>query len=205
MNTTNRTITLAALISASTWLVACSDATAPSSTQAPQSQADTHDHDHDDHAGHNHDHDTDATSTPDFYSNILGEVTQIPVAGDPSKSLRIHHQQIPNFKTKDGTINVNSKGISGMASMTMEFPLADGVNIDDLAIGDKVSFDFQVNWGGSAVAWEVTKIEKIDPATEIDFSNKIEDIKDAAEEAMDDMTGDHDDHTGHDHDTPKGP
>lgn len=203
LNTTRLTVT--ALISATALIMGCSDATTPSSTQAPQSQADAHDHD-----GHDHDHDHDTTSTastPDFYSNILGEITQVPVEGDPSTSLRIRHQQIPNFKTKDGTINVNSKGISGMASMTMEFPLAEGVNIDQLVIGDKVSFNFQVNWGGAAVAWEVTKIEKIDPATEIDFTNKIEEIKDAAEKVMDDMQDmtDHDDHTGHDHDMPKGP
>ena len=169
-NQTQR-ITLASLILGSTLMLgACSDSTAPTSNEAPQSQADSAN--------------TPAEAAPDVYENILGQITMLPIANDPSTELKIHHQQIVNFKTKDGTINVNSKGVSGMPSMTMPFPTADGLSLDGLAVGDKIAFTFQVNWSGTGPAWEVTKIEKVDPATEIDFSNKIEELIDDAKDAM---------------------
>ena len=174
-------------------LAGCSDA-APSSGEAPQSlpdaghdEHDGHDHSGHDHSGHDHAHDsTPANTTPDIYTGILGEITMIPVEGDPSSALKIRHQQIPNFKNKDGEITVSSSGIAGMSSMTMEFPLGQGMNLDGFNIGDKVSFTFQVNWGGSRVAWEVTQIGKIDPSTVIDYTNTV--------------TQTTEDHTGHDHD-----
>lgn len=171
-----------------TLLTGCSDA--DTNADASSSQAEDHSgHDHgaDDH-GHDHADDSDSvapTASLDVYENILGEIKLLPIEGDPTTALKIRHQQIPNFKLKDGTINTNSKGISGMMSMTMPFPLADGVSIDTLTIGDKVQFTFAVDWSGQGTAWEVTKIEKIDANTVIDYTNTIEELKDAAKEAVD--------------------
>jgi len=121
----------------------------------------------------------------DVYHGVLGELTSLPIANDPSSELMIHHTQIPEFKSADGTVHVNSKGISGMPAMNMPYPLAQGISIDGLAIGDKVKFDFQVNWAKSGgVVFEITKIEKIDLETEINFAN----IKEAAEDAAEDAT-----------------
>ena len=82
-----------------------------------------------------------------------------------------------------------------MASMTMPFPLGDGINLDGYAVGDKVSFDFVVNWESSSPAWQVTNLEKLPADTELNFENvieeNIEDLKDAAHDMMD--------HSGHDH------
>ncbi len=133
---------------------------------------DGHGHDHGDHA---HDHAND--SRVDLYEGILGEIAFLPEAGDPKLYPKIRHVQIPEFKKDDGTVAMTPDGIPGMKSMTMEFPLAEGVSVEGFAVGDKVMFDFAVNWGGR-VAWELTKIEKIDPATEIDYSNvKAEDLE----------------------------
>ncbi|MDF1810392.1 MAG: copper-binding protein [Phycisphaerales bacterium] len=189
-----RTLILASLALSSTlFLSACSESTTPTSSEAPSNS-------HDDHAGHDHaghDHDApDPNAAPDIYENILGEITMIPIENDPTTELKIRHQQIPNFKTKDGTININSKGIAGMASMTMPFPLAQDLPFNDFAIGDKVSFDFQVNWSGTGPAWEVTRIEKIDQSIEIDYTNKISEMIDDAKDMLDDHMDDH----GHDHD-----
>jgi len=195
-----RTLILASLTASTVFfLSACSDSTTPTSTEAPQSQANSHDaNDGHDHSGHSHDA-PDPSAAPDVYESILGEITMIPIENDPTTELKIRHQQIPNFKTKDGTININSKGIAGMASMTMPFPLAEGVSISDFAIGDKVSFDFQVNWSGTGPAWEVTQIEKIDQSIEIDFSNKISEMIDDAKDMLNDHMDGHDDHDmGHD-------
>jgi Copper binding periplasmic protein CusF len=133
---------------------------------------------HDDHAhgddGHDHAHDhgdgSGEDTRVDLYEGILGEIAFLPEAGDTKRYPKIHHVQIPTFKKDDGTIAMTPDGIPGMKSMTMEFPLAEGVSVEGFAVGDKVMFDFAVNWGGR-VAWEMTKIEKIDSATEIDFSN----------------------------------
>lgn len=188
-----RLIALAGLsISTMTLLSGCTD-----SNSSPKADAQSHD----EHDGHDHDHDHGShdgdqaqASTPDIYAGILGEITELPIEGDPSKSLKIHHQQIPNFKNNKGEINVSAKGVAGMGSMTMPFPLGQGLNLDGFHIGDKVSFTFQVNWGETGgAAWEVTQIEKIDPTTVIDYTNKIEEIKEAAEDMIDDAM-DHSDH-----------
>ncbi len=168
-------------------LVGCNDTNSSSST--PHSGADTHhDHNHDEH-DHDHTHD-DTARTPDAYAGIRGEITQLPVAGDSSKDLQIHHEQIREFKTKDGTVNINTKGIAGMMSMEMPFPLGEGVSLDGFGVGDKVEFDFVVNWGENRPAWEITRIEKLPDDTEIDFTNvieeNIEDLKDTAGDMMDD-------------------
>jgi hypothetical protein len=107
----------------------------------------------------------------DVYADILGIVQSLPVAGNPASEMRIYHEQIPGFKTQEGTVFVAADGVRGMKSMTMAFPVAEGLDISTLSIGDKIRFDFVVTWDGSP-PWSITRFEKIDPATEIDFSNK---------------------------------
>lgn len=187
-------------------LVGCTDPN-PSSN-APQSDA-HHDHDHDghDHSGHDHHHDHDhgdANREPDVYTDIRGEIVSLPDPNIPNSELKIRHEQIRDFKTKDGTISVNANGVAGMASMTMPFPLGEGMDLDGFSVGDKVEFDFTVNWGGgSAPAWFVTRMETLPADTELDYTNVIEenleDLKDAAHDMMD---HDHSDHDHSDHDEP---
>lgn len=154
-----------------------------------------HDHDHDhsghDHAGHAHDEDR----APDVYEGIRGEIVSLPDPSTPGSELRIRHEQIRDFKTVDGTVNVSASGIAGMASMTMPFPLGTGMSLDGFAVGDKVEFDFTVNWGGgSRPAWFITRIGKLPVDTALDYTNAIE------EASGEDAGHDHDDHAGHDHD-----
>lgn len=157
----------------------CSDlSSSPDKAAADQTSADhaDHDHDHGDHAGHDHDHGDHETASADsgirtdIYEDVLGELTFIPTADQSQMHPKVHHVQIPTFKRQDGTVAVTPDGIPGMRSMTMDFPLAEGVNLDGYSVGDKIKFSFRVNWGGR-VAWEMTSIEKIDPATELDYSN----------------------------------
>jgi len=102
-------------------------------------------------------------SAPDIYPDLLAQIQQIPIENDPSTALRLHHQSMPTFKDSTGKV-------IGMRSMTMEFPLADGLSLAGLRIDDKVRFTFEVVWNDSIPSWAVTKIEKIDPDTEIDFA-----------------------------------
>ena len=200
----NTISTVAIAMIAGLALVGCTDTN--SSSNAPQSDA-HHEHDGHDHSGHDHHHGHDhgdADREPDVYTGIRGEITSFPEPNVPNSELRIRHEQIRDFKTSDGTINVNSKGVAGMASMTMPFPLGEGMNLEGFSVGDKVEFDFTVNWGGgSSPAWFVTRMEKLPADTELDFTNVIEenfeDLKDAAHDMMD---HDHSDHDHADHDEP---
>ena len=189
-----RLIASAALsLALATAMLGCSDSSSTDEAQDTHSNASTHDHDagesHSDDHGDDHADDSASTQTsPDVYPDILGQITMLPVAGDPKSTLKIHHEQIPNFKTKEGKVHVNAAGIAGMASMTMPFPPAQGLDLSELSVGDKVKFTFQVNWGGSGgPAWETTKIEKIDPSTEIDFNNFLDDAKEELEDAGKDV------------------
>lgn len=169
---------------ASAALLGCSDNTTPSSA-APQSQVDARADD----------------PRPDVYTAIRGQITQLPDQNIPGSELKIRHQQIRDFKTQDGNININSKGIKGMASMTMPFPPADGLSLDGLVVGDKIEFDFVVNWGSkTGPSWEVTRIAKLPDDTEIDYTNTIEEMPADHQQMIDKLQhDDHDDHTGHDH------
>ncbi len=133
----------------------------------------------------------------DVYDGILGVITSMPVEGDPSSESKIHHEHIPAFKTKSGTINTNKNGTTGMNAMDMPFPPAEGLDLDGFAVGDKVRFSFAVNWGGRR-AWEITKIEKLPEDAVIDYTPK----PNAEVSAPDDHSGhghDEEDHSGHIH------
>ncbi|MBL4590866.1 MAG: copper-binding protein [Phycisphaerales bacterium] len=173
------------------------DSTPPTPT-APAVSTTTDTGDADEHAGHAHG-DTDAAPAKivrsDTYADILGVITAMPVDGVPSSQLKIRHEHIPNFQKKSGEIALHPKtGVSGMRSMDMEFPPADGLSLDGFAVDNKIKFTFVINWGGER-AWEVTKIEKLDASTEIDFSDKpaAMDHMDHDMDSMDhDMPMDHD-------------
>lgn len=144
-----------------------------SSTADPHAD---HDHSHD-HADHDHDHDghtheSDSSDRVDTYSNILGQVTQLKDESNPMSAFKIRHVHIPEFKTLSGEVHVNKNGVPGMAAMEMEFPPAKGLDLSDFKVGDKVRFEFKV-YIGKSMYWNLTEIEKIDPDTEIDYTNKI--------------------------------
>lgn len=129
----------------------------------------------DEHAGHDHDHDAettgDAEARLDVYTGIQGELKSMPTEGMAGGDAQIRHMQIVDFKGADGSIPETADGIPGMRSMTMPFPMADGVSLDGFAVGDKIEFDFAVSWDGARPSWEVTRLVKLDPAIEIDYSN----------------------------------
>lgn len=91
-----------------------------------------------------------------------GIVTSLPEPGNPVAEFRIQHEPIDNFVNKDGVM-------VGMNAMDMGFPaLAPGVSLEGIEVGDKVSFAFDVAWGGDPL-WQVVRLSEIDPATELSF------------------------------------
>ncbi len=92
---------------------------------------------------------------------VRGEIVSLPDPANPASELRIHHEAIEDFK--------NNKGESDpMHAMTMTFPPAEDVSLDDLAVGDKVQFVFRVQWAPS-YEMGATAIKKLPADTELIF------------------------------------
>ncbi|HHN78450.1 MAG TPA: copper-binding protein [Phycisphaerales bacterium] len=111
--------------------------------------------------------------------HVRGEIVQLPSEGPPPTDLRIHHERIPNFIGKDGTVFVNSDGVTGMKAMTMAFPeLGDGVSLDGLHPGDKIAFVLKVKWletpsGVKAPHWLVSAVEPLPDDTQLNFGDDV--------------------------------
>lgn len=90
-----------------------------------------------------------------------GVVVRVPDPADPLSNLDIRHEAIDDFRSIDGEV-------VGMGSMSMPFPLADGVDLGAIAPGDKVAFTLEVEWEGEP-PYRVTRIEKLPADTELDF------------------------------------
>lgn len=111
-----------------------------------------------------------------------GLIMELPAADNPAAGLRIKHEAIPDFVNQAGDIEP-------MNTMTMGFPVGDGVDLAGLAVGDKVAVTFEVIWGVKRSGWEATAIEKLPADTELKLSGTAETHHDAA----------HGDHAGHHH------
>ncbi|HZW08912.1 MAG TPA: copper-binding protein [Phycisphaerales bacterium] len=147
-----------ALIAAAVSLCACSEqedsaGRAPSENQAPE-QAPRGD-----------------SSAPVVQSyTVRGQVVSVPTPERPIDDLQIRHEAIPNYADRKGDVVVNSKGERGMRSMTMGFPVAEGVSLAEIAPGDPVEFTFVVTWGENYPTFELTHIRELPAETPLDFS-----------------------------------
>ncbi len=92
---------------------------------------------------------------------VRGEVVAVPGGGGPTDQLRIRHEAVPDFVGIDGDV-------VGMASMTMPFPTADGVDVASLAPGDKVEFTLEVRWEGTP-GYRISALHKLPPDTELEL------------------------------------
>lgn len=110
---------------------------------------------------------------------VRGVIVQTPSKGPPPRDLKIHHEHIPDFIGANGKVYVNKHGVPGMAAMVMPFPeIAEGVSLEGLEQGDKIAFEFKVNWvdtpgGGRSPRWLVSAIEPLPADAEISYENKV--------------------------------
>jgi Copper binding periplasmic protein CusF len=95
---------------------------------------------------------------------VRGVVERLPQAGGPDRDLYIHHAPIPDFRDEHGTV-------VGMRSMTMPFPVADGVSLAGIAPGDPVEFAFAIRWKEPA-GYQVVRIRRLPPGTVVDFTSR---------------------------------
>lgn len=115
----------------------------------------------------------------DVYESVKGRIVALPDPTNPAdEGLRIHHEAMPQFKQRNGSM--------GMNEMVMRFPIGEGVSLAGFSAGDAVEFDFSVQWDGSP-PYYITAIRPLPAGQELDLK---------AEES--------DDHSGHDHSAPHG-
>jgi Cu/Ag efflux protein CusF len=100
---------------------------------------------------------------PDQTYTLRGEVAGLPRKSDGLRQIRVHHEPLPDFVGFEGDV-------VGMASMTMPFPLADSVDLDDVEEGDKVEMTFEVRWEGSPPL-RVVALERLPADTPLDFES----------------------------------
>jgi hypothetical protein len=115
--------------------------------------------------------DVDPTPGDGVYT-VRGRIESLPERNNPRSRLRIHHEHIPAFKRRDGSVNQNRNGQPGMLEMSMEFPLAAGVNISTLVPGDPVEFSFEVKWNSPPPGYELTSIRRLPADTRLDLSGE---------------------------------
>lgn len=92
---------------------------------------------------------------------VRGEVESMPPPDRPRDWMGIRHEAISDFIGITGELDP-------MASMTMQFTLAETVEAGSLVVGDKIAFDLEVDWSADVRA-RVTSIEALPPETELDF------------------------------------
>jgi hypothetical protein len=85
---------------------------------------------------------------------VHGVIEQLPDPAQPGSELQIRHEAIPTFMSSDNKV-------VGMKAMTMPFPVADGVSLQDLNVGDSVAFSLEVQWDRSP-AFLVTRLERVE-------------------------------------------
>lgn len=140
------------------FLPSCKEGKPASNSESTQNH-DGHDHEGSD--GVDNGGDSAGSPMPDQYHyTVRGEIEQLPSAENPLDDFRVHHEAIHTF--------VNRKGeMKGMNSMTMPFPLGEGVRLDGFAVGEKISMEFTVvrePWG-----YHVTGIKKLPAETELTY------------------------------------
>lgn len=87
---------------------------------------------------------------------VRAVVEQLPAADAIEPQILVRHEAIPDF--------VNAQGEeTGMAAMTMPFPVARDLPLAEIAPGDAVELTFRVDWEGSPPL-EVTAIRRLSAA-----------------------------------------
>lgn len=104
---------------------------------------------------------------------VRGEVTALP--GDDS-DLMVRHEAIPEFVRPDGTLGMDTMIMPFWppAGVSLEDARVHELDLDDIAVGDKVTLTFEVMHDeetGALKGYYATKVEKLPADTVLDFSH----------------------------------
>jgi len=92
---------------------------------------------------------------------VRGRVAELPDPHDPASGFQVSHEAVDDFVGRDGQR-------TGMDPMTMGFPLAPGVSLKGLLVGDPIRFVLHIDWSAEPTV-RITRIRKLPPGTPIVF------------------------------------
>lgn len=97
--------------------------------------------------------DDDGPSTPpDGSYDVAGVVESLPRDGADRREMTVAHEEIPDFVGRDGQE-------VGMEAMTMQFVVAQDVDLEGVAVGDGVDLTFEVRWNDRPMLL-ITRLEE---------------------------------------------
>mgnify|MGYP006187138485 CR=1 FL=1 len=90
---------------------------------------------------------------------VAGRVAQLPSQGS---GLYLEHEAIDNYVARSGKVE-------GMDSMTMPFPVAKGVSLEDIQPDDIVEVQLHIDWAADDRQVEITAVRELPRDTRLDF------------------------------------
>lgn len=96
---------------------------------------------------------------------VRGLVVTLPEEGNPSAEFQVRHEAIPHFVGQDGEM--------GMDTMTMPFPLAEGLSLAAIKVSDKIELTFEVDFDTAAkqlTGYRAVALSVLPADTALDFS-----------------------------------
>ncbi|HEV2851522.1 MAG TPA: hypothetical protein VHC97_01845 [Thermoanaerobaculia bacterium] len=89
---------------------------------------------------------------------VRAQVVQPP---DPKTGLYIYHEAIDDWVGRDGEV-------TGMDTMAMPFPVAQGVPLGGIEANDKVEVTLHVDWNAERPL-EITRVRELPADTQLEF------------------------------------
>lgn len=94
---------------------------------------------------------------------VRGRIIQLPQPDRPASELVIHHEPVPSF--------MSGGEVVGMDSMQMPFPVAKGLSLAGLTVGQPIEFTFEIerDQTGSPINVRVTRVSPLPENTMLNF------------------------------------
>jgi len=103
---------------------------------------------------------------------VRGRVTQLPGGpAHPAREFMVHHEAIPEFRSSMAPDNKHT----GMMSMTMAFPLGEGVDLDGIGVGEPIEMMFEATYDGETGrlrGYVVRRLTPLDPGTTLEITGE---------------------------------
>ncbi len=92
---------------------------------------------------------------------LRGQVIELPDPANPATGLTLNHEAIDGFVDRSGEM-------VGMDPMSMPFPVADGLPLDGIQVGDVVEVKLAVDWEGDPEV-AITEVRELPAGTKLVF------------------------------------
>lgn len=90
-----------------------------------------------------------------------GQVVQLPDPANPGTGLTLNHEAVDQFMDRQGEI-------VGMDPMSMPYPVAKDLSLEEIQVGDVVEFKWHVDWDAEP-AVEIIELRELPAGTRLDF------------------------------------